>query len=63
MKPNIDEENWKEQKEKLKQRFADLTDNDLLFKKGREKEIFRMLQLKLGKTEAELNEIIAALCK
>jgi uncharacterized protein YjbJ (UPF0337 family) len=53
--------NWNEQKGKLKQRFAVLTDNDLMFEEGRQDEMFGKLQKKLGKTKEELHKIIAAL--
>ena len=53
--------NWKEQKSKLKQRFAVLTDNDLLYMEGRKEQIFGILQNKLGKTKEELQRIIAGL--
>lgn len=53
--------NWNEQKGKLKQKFATLTDNDLLFEKGRKDEMLGRLQVKLGKTKDELHAIIAAL--
>jgi len=52
---------WNEQKGKLKQRFAMLTDNDLLFLDGKKDEMLGRLQLKLGKTKEELAAIIAAL--
>jgi uncharacterized protein YjbJ (UPF0337 family) len=52
---------WNEQKGKLKQRFAVLTDNDLMFKEGRKDEMYGKLQKKLGKTKEELQKIIAAL--
>jgi uncharacterized protein YjbJ (UPF0337 family) len=52
---------WNEQKGKLKQRFAMLTDNDLLFLEGKKDEMLGKLQVKLGKTKAELAAIIAAL--
>jgi uncharacterized protein YjbJ (UPF0337 family) len=52
---------WEEQKGKLKQRFAVLSDNDLLFAEGKKEEMFGRLQKKLGKTKAELLTIIAAL--
>ncbi|MDZ4704579.1 MAG: CsbD family protein [Saprospiraceae bacterium] len=52
---------WNEQKGKLKQKFALLTDNDLLFEEGKKDEMFGKLQIKLGKTKEELHEIIAAL--
>ncbi len=53
--------NWIEQKGKLKQKFAVLTDNDLMFEEGRQEEMFGKLQKKLGKTKEELHKIIAAL--
>jgi uncharacterized protein YjbJ (UPF0337 family) len=53
--------NWKEQKAKLKQKFAILTDNDLLFTEGRKEEMYAKLQIKLGKTKEELQRIIDAL--
>jgi uncharacterized protein YjbJ (UPF0337 family) len=53
--------NWSEQKGKLKQRFAILTDNDLLFKEGKKDEMLGRIQIILGKTKEELRSIIAAL--
>ncbi|MCX6236660.1 MAG: CsbD family protein [Bacteroidia bacterium] len=53
--------NWNEQKGKLKQRFAIITDNDLMFDEGKEDEMLGKLQIILGKTKEELHKIIAAL--
>jgi uncharacterized protein YjbJ (UPF0337 family) len=53
--------NWEEQKGKLKQKFAALTDNDLLFVKGKKEEMIGRLQEKLGKSKEELYKIIEAL--
>lgn len=53
--------NWNEQKSKLKQQFVKLTDNDLLFEKGKKVEMLGRLQIKLGKSKEELLEIIAGL--
>jgi len=53
--------NWNEQKGKLKQKFASLTDNDLLFEEGKKEEMYGKLQIKLGKTKEELHKIISAL--
>ena len=50
--------NWNEQKGKLKQKFAILTDNDLMFAEGKKDEMFGKLQIKLGKTKEELFKII-----
>jgi uncharacterized protein YjbJ (UPF0337 family) len=52
---------WKEQKDKLKQRIADLTDNDLLSAENTKKEMFDILQKKLGKTKKEIQRILARL--
>ena len=49
--------NWDEQKGKLKQKFAKLTDNDLLFLEGKKDEMLGKLQIKLGKTKEELQKI------
>ena len=53
--------NWNEQKGKLKQKFAVLTDNDLMFEEVKKDEMFGKLQKKLGKTKEELHKIIAGL--
>ncbi len=53
--------NWNEKKGKLKQKFAMLTDNDLLFEEGKKEEMLGKLQIKLGKTKEELRAIIASL--
>jgi uncharacterized protein YjbJ (UPF0337 family) len=52
---------WNELKGKLKQQFATLTDNDVMFNEGQKDEMFGKLQIKLGKTKEELNEIISSL--
>jgi uncharacterized protein YjbJ (UPF0337 family) len=53
--------NWNDQKGKLKQKFAILTDNDLMFEDGRKDEMLGKLQIKLGKTKDELHKLIADL--
>lgn len=55
------EGNWEEQKGKLKQKFAALTDNDLLFLEIKKEEMITSLQTKLGKTKEELYKIIKSL--
>jgi uncharacterized protein YjbJ (UPF0337 family) len=52
---------WNEKKEKLKERYSTLTDNDLSFPYGKEKEMIEQLSNKLGKTKEELVEIIVSL--
>ncbi len=53
--------NWEEQKGKLKQKFAALTDNDLMFAEGKKEEMMGKLQIKLGKTKEELHKILGDL--
>jgi uncharacterized protein YjbJ (UPF0337 family) len=50
--------NWNEIKGKLMQKFAVLTDNDLMFEEGKKDEMFGKLQVKLGKTKEELRDIM-----
>ena len=52
---------WNEQKGKLKQKFAALTDNDLMFAEGKKDEMFGKLQTKLGKTKEELQKVMAGI--
>ena len=52
---------WNEIKGKLKQKFALLTDNDVLLVEGKQDEMLGRLQVKLGKTKEELHAIIDAL--
>jgi uncharacterized protein YjbJ (UPF0337 family) len=53
--------NWDEQKGKLKQKFATLTDDDLLFAEGKKDEMMGKLQIKLGKSKEELHKVISGL--
>jgi len=53
--------NWNEQKGKLKQKFAILTDNDLMYEEGKKDEMLGKLQIKLGKTKDELDKIMKVL--
>jgi hypothetical protein len=52
---------WNGKKEKLRQEFPIITDEDLRFNDGKEKEMIEMLGYKLGKTKEELVNIIARL--
>ena len=52
------EGNWNELKGKMKQKFADLTDDDLLYEEGKEDEMWGRLQQKLGKTEKEIKSLL-----
>ena len=51
--------NWNESAGKLKQKYANLTDDDLLFKEGKEEELLGRLQAKVGKTKEQLRKIIS----
>jgi uncharacterized protein YjbJ (UPF0337 family) len=51
--------NWNEVAGKLKQKYANLTDDDLLFAQGKEEELLGRLQKKLGKTREEMRDVIA----
>jgi uncharacterized protein YjbJ (UPF0337 family) len=53
--------NWNEIKGKLKQKFAILTDNDLLLVEGKKDEMLGRIQVKIGKSKAELEKIISSL--
>jgi uncharacterized protein YjbJ (UPF0337 family) len=53
--------NWKEISGKLKQQYANLTDDDVLFAEGKEEELLGRLQKKLGKTKEEIRKVIAKL--
>ncbi len=52
-------EHWNETKGKLKQKFARLTESDVLLAEGKQEEMLLRLQLKLGKTKEEVLKIIA----
>ena len=45
---------WNEVKGKLKQKYGQLTDNDLTFAEGKEDELLGRLQKRLGRTQDEL---------
>lgn len=49
--------NWEQLKGKMKQKFAVLTDDDLLFEEGKEQEMWGKLKEKLGKTEKEIRSL------
>jgi hypothetical protein len=52
---------WKKKKEKLRQKYPVLTDMDLSYLEGKEKEMLELLGYKIGKTKEELLTIIIAL--
>ncbi|MDB5258497.1 MAG: ral stress protein CsbD [Chitinophagaceae bacterium] len=50
-------------KGKLKQKFANLTDDDLLYEEGEDDEFYGRLQQKLGKTKSEIQELVNSYLK
>jgi uncharacterized protein YjbJ (UPF0337 family) len=50
--------NWNQVKGRLKQNFAELTDDDLLYVEGKEEELRGRLQKRLGKTRAEIDSLL-----
>ncbi|MBG6062623.1 uncharacterized protein YjbJ (UPF0337 family) [Flavobacterium sp. CG_9.1] len=55
------EGNWEEQKERLKEKFATLTNNKSLFSEAKKEEMLNKYQSKLGKTRDELLKIFESL--
>jgi hypothetical protein len=52
---------WKDKKEKLLNKYNNLTDKDLSYSEGKEKEMIETLGSKLGKSMKELLSIIITL--
>jgi uncharacterized protein YjbJ (UPF0337 family) len=52
---------WNEVKGKLKQKYAQLSDDDLAFAEGKEDELLGRLQQKLGKSKEDLRKEIEEL--
>lgn len=53
--------NWNEMKGTLKKKYANLTDNDLVYAEGKEDELIGKLQKKLGKSKEDVHKIISDL--
>jgi len=51
--------NLYEEKGRLKQKFASLTDDDLLFEEGKREEMFGRHQFRISQTDDELENIIS----
>ena len=49
---------WNEAKGKLKQKYGQLTDDDLMFTSGKVDELYGRLHQKLGKTKEEVRKMI-----
>jgi len=50
--------NWNQMKGKLKEEFAELTDNDLMYEEGKEDQLLGTLQEKTGKTKEQVKDWI-----
>jgi uncharacterized protein YjbJ (UPF0337 family) len=53
--------NWNETKGKLKQKYGQLTDDDLTFSEGKDDELLGRLQKRLGETKESIREMIERL--
>jgi uncharacterized protein YjbJ (UPF0337 family) len=53
--------NWNVIKGKLKQKYGELTDDDLIFEEGQEDELWGKMQQKVGKTKEEIMKEIGDL--
>ena len=49
---------WNEVKGRLKQKYGDLTDDDLTYAEGKEEELYGRLQKRLGKTKEDIKKEI-----
>ena len=52
---------WNELKGTLKQKYAELTDDDLLFEEGKEDELYGRIQQRIGSTKEEIKKMISEL--
>jgi uncharacterized protein YjbJ (UPF0337 family) len=52
---------WNEVKGRLKQKYGQLTDDDLSFTEGKDDELLGRLQQKLGRTKDQIREEISRL--
>jgi len=50
--------NWNEMKGKLKEEYAELTDNDLMYEEGQEDQLMGRLQKATGKTKEQFKDWI-----
>lgn len=52
---------WREQKIMLKRMFPVLRDEDFVYEEGNKESMFQRLEIKLGKTRAELDSLLRQL--
>ena len=50
--------NWNEIKGKIKQKYANLTDDDLLYEEGKDDELLGRIQKKTGQTKEDVKRWI-----
>ena len=55
------EGDWNELKAKLKEKFAVLTEDDLMFKAGEKEEMYAKIQIKIGKSKEEMAHFIRSI--
>jgi len=53
--------NWNKMKGQLKQKYADLTEDDLKYTEGKEDELIGRIQEKLGKTRDDVVNMLKSL--
>ena len=53
--------NWHEIKGKLKQKYGQLTDDDLTFIEGKEEEMLGRLQTRLGRSKEEVRSMVESM--
>jgi uncharacterized protein YjbJ (UPF0337 family) len=56
------QENWSVSKEKLKQKYPSLTDNDLAYILGKEDEMIDQIQRKTGESRDEIEKYLREEC-
>lgn len=61
MEPSKLNANLHEEKGRLLQKFASLTEDDMLFEEGRNEEIFGKYQIRIEQTKDELDKILSNL--
>lgn len=61
MEDLIKQDNWNEIKGKLKQKYGNLTDDDLTFAEGKVDELIGRLEEKTGESREKLRDMIAKL--
>lgn len=53
--------NWNELKGKVKQKYAELTDDDLVYEEGKDDELLGRIQKRIGQTKEQVIEWIQKL--